>query len=415
MRSTNQRVIVVGGSLAGLLAGNRFHRMGWEVDVYERTPGVLEGRGAGITVLPGLIEGMHAAGVAMSELGETLGIDLPARAALDRDGKIVASRVFSQVMTSWSKLYELLKAIFPAQRYHRGKSVERIEQDADGVTAIFADGTRARGDLLIGADGLRSTVRAQFLPDLAPHYPGYIAWRCLADERDLSARMRAEMFARYTLCTPPGEQAIGYAVPGPEHGIEPGRRQYNVVWYHPVPEDALRDMHTDDGGRHHANGIAPSALRASVKREMAAKAEQLLAPQFAEPIQVAKLQFFQPIVDLESPRVVFGRVVLIGDAAFVARPHTAMGVPKGAKDVVALTAAIADSGDDFLAALLAYEAGRLRLASRIVARGRMLGAYMEAQLKSADERRAAEAARRPEEVMMETAKPVDYEGISNGD
>lgn len=411
MRSTNKRVIVVGGSLAGLIAGNRFHRMGWEVDVYERTPGELEGRGAGITVLPGLIEGMHAAGVAMRELGETLGIDLPARAALDRNGKVIASTRFSQVMTSWSKLYELLKAIFPAQRYHRGRSVERIEQDANGVTAIFADGTRTSGDLLIGADGLRSTVRAQFLPALKPHYPGYIAWRCLADEQDLSARTRQEMFDRYTLCTPPGEQAIGYAVPGADHSIEPGRRQYNVVWYHPVAEDALRDMHTDDAGRHHANGISPSALRASVKREMAAKAQRLLAPQFAEAIQVAKLQFFQPIVDLESPRVVFGRVVLIGDAAFVARPHTAMGVPKGAKDVVALTDAIVAGSDDFLSALPAYEASRLRLASRIVARGRMLGAYMEAQLKSEAERRAVEATRRPEEVMMETAKPIDYEAM----
>lgn len=412
MASTNKRLIVAGGSLAGLIAGNRFHRLGWDVDIYERTPGVLEGRGAGITVLPGLIEGMHCAGVPMAELGRTLGIDLPARAALDRNGKVIASTMFSQVMTSWSKLYELLKSIFPAQHYHRGKSVERIEQDAHGVTAVFADGTRASGDLLIGADGLRSTVRVQFLPDLKPHYPGYIAWRSLADEQDLSARMREEMFGRYTLCTPPGEQAIGYAVPGPEHSIEPGRRQYNVVWYHPVPEDALRDMQTDDAGRYHANGISPSALRASVKREMAAKAEKLLAPQFAEPIQVGKLQFFQPIVDLESPRIVFGRVVLIGDAAFVARPHTAMGVPKGAKDVVALTDAIAAHGDDFLAALPAFEARRLRLASRIVARGRMLGAYMEAQLKSDEERRAVEATRRPEEVMMETAKPIDYEAMS---
>jgi 2-polyprenyl-6-methoxyphenol hydroxylase-like FAD-dependent oxidoreductase len=142
---------------------------------------------------------------------------------------------------------------------------------------------------------------------------------------------------------------------------------------------------------------------------MAQKAERLLAPQFAEPIRIAKLQFFQPIVDLESPRTVFGRVVLIGDAAFVARPHTAMGVPKGAKDVAALSEAVMRGGDDFLSELPGYEAGRLRIAGRIVARGRMLGAYMEAQLKSQEERRIAEAARRPEQVMMETAAPIDYD------
>ncbi|HZP87360.1 MAG TPA: FAD-dependent monooxygenase [Burkholderiales bacterium] len=409
MAANNRRVIIIGGSLAGLLAGNMFQRLGWQVDVYERTPGVLEGRGAGITVLPGLVEGFRAAGVAESELGETLGIDLPRRAALDRAGNVLAQREFSQVMTSWSKLYELLKAVFPSQHYHRGKSAERIEQDAHRVTAVFADGSRASGDLLIGADGLRSTVRAQFLPDLKPHYPGYIAWRCLAEEQDLSQRTREEMFDRYTLCTPPGEQAIGYPVPGAEQSVARGRRQYNVVWYHPVREDDLRDMQTDDAGRYHAGGIAPSLLRAQIKREMATRAERLLAPQFAEAIQLAKLQFFQPIVDLESPRVVFGRAVLVGDAAFVARPHTAMGVPKGAKDVIALVQAVQRGGDDFLGALPAYEAERLRIASKIVARGRMLGAYMEAQLKSDAERAAAEAKRNPAEVMMETAAPVDYE------
>lgn len=409
MSSTGKRAIVIGGSLVGLLAGNMFRRLGWDVDVYERTAGALEGRGAGITVLPGLIEGMRAAGVPDAALGDTLGVNLPRRAVLDGAGEIIARRDFPQMMTSWSRLYELLKAACPDAHYHRGKALERIEQDDDGVTAVFGDGTRDEADLLIGADGLRSTVRAQFLPDLKPHYPGYIAWRCLADEKDLSPRMRAEMFDRYTLCTPPGEQAIGYPVPGPDHGIAPGRRQYNVVWYHPVREADLRDMQTDDGGRFHSSGIAPSALRAEVRREMAARAQRLLAPQFAEAIAVARLQFFQPIVDLESPRTVFGRVVIVGDAAFVARPHTAMGVPKGAKDAMALVEAVSRGGDDPLRELPAYEAARLRIAGRVVARGRKLGAYMEAQLQSDAERRAAEAARRPEEVMMETAAPIDYE------
>jgi 2-polyprenyl-6-methoxyphenol hydroxylase-like FAD-dependent oxidoreductase len=406
---TNRRVVIVGGSLCGLLAGNMFHRLGWQVDVYERTPGVMEGRGAGITVLPGLVQGMREAGVPDAQLGDTLGIELPARAALDRAGTIIAHRLFSQTMTSWSKLYELLKAVFPERSYHRGKSVERVEQDGNGVAAVFGDGSRAAGDLLIGADGLRSTVRAQFLPDLESHYSGYIAWRCLANEQDLSQAMREEMFGRYSLCTPPGEQAIGYPVPGFDHTIAPGRRQYNVVWYHPVNGNDLRRMQTDETGRYHPNGIAPSALGGRIKEEMAVRAQRLLAPQFAEAIRLARLQFFQPIVDLESPRVVFGRVVLIGDASFVARPHTAMGVPKGAKDAMALIDAIRRGGDDFLGALPDYEAGRLRIANRIVARGRLLGAYMEAQLKSEQERRAAEARRRPEEVMMETAAPIDYE------
>jgi 2-polyprenyl-6-methoxyphenol hydroxylase-like FAD-dependent oxidoreductase len=333
--SPRRRVIVIGGSLAGLIAGNLFHRIGWDVHVFERAAGVLEGRGAGITILPGLVSGFQAAGV--DETEGSLGVELPARIALDRSGRVVVERRFSQVMTSWRRLYESLKAAFPAERYHSGVSLESVKQIGDKVTAWFADGQRMEADLLIGADGLRSTVRSQFLPELKPYYPGYIAWRCLANEGELSASTQALLSDRYAVCVAPGEQGIGYPVPGPDHSMEPGTRQFNVVWYHPVREaEELPRLMTDDAGRYHANGIPPSLIRAEVREEMMRLAEQVLAPQFAEAIGRSKLIFFQPIVDLESPRLVFGRVVVIGDAAFVARPHVAMGVPKAAGDALAL-------------------------------------------------------------------------------
>jgi 2-polyprenyl-6-methoxyphenol hydroxylase-like FAD-dependent oxidoreductase len=289
-------------------------------------------------------------------------------------------------------------------------SLEGIDQTDDEVSARFGDGQRLEADLLIGADGLRSTVRTQFLPDLKPYYPGYIAWRCLANESDLSASSRALMSDRYTVCVAPGEQGIGYPVPGPDHSMAPGKRQFNVVWYHPVRElDELPRLLTDDAGRYHANGIPPSLIRADVRQEMIRLSERVLAPQFAEGIKQSKLLFFQPIVDLESPRLVFGRVVVIGDAAFVVRPHVAMGVPKAAGDALALVKAIQHGGDDYLSALPAFEAERLRISGNMVARGRYLGSYMEAQLKSEDERRQAEQARVAETVMMETAAPWNYD------
>lgn len=397
-----RRALIVGGSLAGLLAGNLLHRRGWDVDIFERTAGVLEGRGAGITVLPGLIEGLQAAGVDITETA--LGVELPGRIALDRAGQIVAERSFSQVMTSWRRLYELLKSVFPEARYHSGVSVERIEQTDAAVSAYLADGKRLDADLLIGADGLRSTVRSRFLPEIQPHYPGYIAWRCLADENELSAATRELLLGRYAVCVAPGEQGIGYPVPGPQHSVEGGKRQYNVVWYSPVREhEELPRLLTDDSGRYHPTGIAPALISARVRQQMVERAEQVLAPQFAEAIARARLVFFQPIVDLEMPRLVFGRVVVIGDAAFVARPHVAMGVPKAAGDALALVSAIQEGNG-----LAAFEAQRMRVGAAIVARGRYLGAYMEAQLKSAEERERAQQRRIPEQVMMETAAPIDY-------
>jgi len=396
-----RRALIVGGSIAGLIAGNLLHRSGWDVDIFERTAGVLEGRGAGITVLPGLIEGLQAAGVEITEAA--LGVELPGRIALDRTGRVVAERTFSQVMTSWRRLYELLKGVFPEARYHNGVSVERIEQTDAAVSAYFADGQRTDADLLIGADGLRSTVRSRFLPDIKPFYPGYIAWRCLANEDDLSAASKELLLGRYAVCVAPGEQAIGYPVPGPQHSAERGQRQYNVVWYSPVHEEELPRLLTDDSGRYHPNGIAPSLISARVREQMAERAGRVLAPQFAEAVWRARLVFFQPIMDVEMPRLVFGRVVVIGDAAFVARPHVAMGVPKAAGDALALVKAIQDGGG-----LAAFEAQRLRIGAAIVARGRYLGAYMEAQLKSNEEREQAQQQRIPEQVMMETAAPMDY-------
>jgi 2-polyprenyl-6-methoxyphenol hydroxylase-like FAD-dependent oxidoreductase len=256
-------------------------------------------------------------------------------------------------------------------------------------------------------------VRSQFLPDLKPHYAGYLAWRCLTDERELPASAFGPLFQRYTVCVAPGQQGIGYAVPGPDNSLEPGRRQYNVVWYHPVreAEDMPRYM-TDDTGRYHPNGIPPSLLSARLKQEIIDRAKQVLAPQFATALERGRMHFFQPIYDLEPPRLAFGRVAIVGDGAFVARPHVAMGVPKGAGDVLALAAAIEQTGGDVPAALAQFEAQRLRYGKVLVERGRYLGRYMGAQLKSEAERAQAEAARVPEEVMMETAAPLDYDMLA---
>lgn len=211
----------------------------------------------------------------------------------------------------------------------------------------------------------------------------------------------------YAVCVAPGEQGIAYPVPGPDHSKRRGRRQYNVVWYHPVRKtEELPRFLTDDSGKYHRNGIPPALLSTGLRDEMVATAQQVMASQFAESIRNARTHFFQPI--MEPPKLAFGRVALIGDADCAIRPHVAMGVPKGAGDALALAQSLEQAGD-IAAALQRFEGERLRVGRKILDRGRYLGTYMEAQLGTVEQREAAEKARLPLQVMMETVAPVDYD------
>jgi 2-polyprenyl-6-methoxyphenol hydroxylase-like FAD-dependent oxidoreductase len=131
-------------------------------------------------------------------------------------------------------------------------------------------------------------------------------------------------------------------------------------------------------------------------------ARALLAPQFAEVVTKAKQVLFQPIFDLEVPQMTFGRVALLGDAAFVARPHCGMGVTKAAGDAMALVAAL-NGHTSIPDALAQYDTVRTQVGTAIVQHARHLGAYMQAQLKTDTDREMAERYRTPEAVMRETA------------
>jgi len=305
-------------------------------------------------------------------------------------------------MTAWARIYRPLKDLLPVAQYHFGMNLERVEEDADGITAIFDDGSTARGDLLIAADGIRSSVRARVLPEAQPKYAGYIAWRGVVDESAVSAETHAAIFERYAFGLPVGEMMLAYPVPGRDNDVRPGRRSYNFVWYRPVDFNTeLPRLATDATGHCHGVSIPPPLITRKVIAEMRAQAKALLAPQICEIVERAPQPFFQAIFDLESPRMTVGRVALLGDAAFVARPHVGMGVTKAALDAQCLAQCIAGAPGDLFAALARYDRERRLFGTRVVARSRRLGAYIEAQLKPPELRTAEECDQRPEVVLRE--------------
>jgi 2-polyprenyl-6-methoxyphenol hydroxylase-like FAD-dependent oxidoreductase len=380
------RALVIGGSLGGLLAAHLLRNIGWDAVVFERNTEELASRGVGLGTHPQLGAALRRAGIAFDE---TMGIRVPKVICLDRAGDIIVAQPTTRVMSGWARLYRALRDALPAPDYRLGKVLQRIEQDKDGVTAIFADGARERGELLVGADGVRSTVREQFLPQAQPLYAGYVAWRGVLEEAQVPPQIRHEIFDLYTICLPEGEQLIGYPVPGRDNETAVGRRSYNIVWYRPTDAQTLASMCTDAAGTHHPAGIPPPLIRADVIARVKADAERGLPPQIAG-IFVRTIPFFQPIFDLESPRLVFGRVVLAGDAAFVVRPHVGAGATKAAVDAVTLADCLREAGGDIARGLPRYEKAQRNFGSAMVALAREQGAYLSAQIKPRHERTAGE-------------------------
>jgi len=380
------RAIVIGGSMSGLLSGLMLRRAGWDVDIYERVESELSGRGAGIVAQYELIDRLRALGLAT----EALGVKIATRKILDRQGQLTATIECPQVLTAWERVYRLLRDAFPPERYYRGRGLVGFESRADSVLARFSDGESIAADLLVGADGIRSTVRQQASPTATPLYTGYCAWRALIAEDAIPPDTHRDIFEYMTFTLPPGEQFLGYPVAGPDNDLRPGHRRYNVVWYRPADEKSkLPWLLTDESGTRHAISIPPPLIRREAIAEMRADAERLLGPQFRQIVKLIEEPILQPIYDLESPHMAFGRVAILGDAAFVARPHVAAGVSKAADDAAALVAALTAEAD-VPAALRRFEAARLSENVRIIERARHLGAYLQATQTQEERARAGQ-------------------------
>src|SRR5262245_65623661 len=179
-RRRGRRAVIVGGSMSGLFSAAFLSRIGWDVDVFERSSIELVGRGAGITTHPELLEALEECGAGTRDLG----IEVPKRITIDRQGRVIGERPLRQILTSWDRLQRLLRETIDPAHYHLGHTFEQVEQVGEGVRVHFAEGRVECADLLIGGDGIRSGVRAQVAPDVQPIHSGYYIWRGPPKEAD---------------------------------------------------------------------------------------------------------------------------------------------------------------------------------------------------------------------------------------
>jgi 2-polyprenyl-6-methoxyphenol hydroxylase-like FAD-dependent oxidoreductase len=246
------RCVVAGGSLVGLSAAIALSRLGTEVTVAERSPARAADGGGGL-------------GVDVTLLREVTGIkaDPPVLHGIDRDG------------TAWHLLEGWLEehaAHLPGVRVLRSRQVCAVTPgDGDhGAAVRTAQGDTFAADLVIGADGARSTVRATVDPaHPEARYAGVLLWRTLVDEQAMPPSVTLPVAgepAREVYAGP--YRLVTYPVPGPRGETAVGHRRLNLVWYDPQQRELLHEAGLLDGQTVHGT-LAPGALPGPVRQRLA--------------------------------------------------------------------------------------------------------------------------------------------------
>lgn len=338
MAVVGAQVAIVGGSIAGCAAALALRRAGCEVTVYERSRGELKDRGAGIGIPGPLRDELVSTGylepaMPVCPTRERVWI---ARDSQARTGRVIWRQPSPVAVNNWGVLWRTLRARVPDETYREGMVVGGLEADGDGATIAFGDGSKERFDLVVGADGYRSMVRGLVHPGSRPAYAGYMAWRGNGEESRLPDLGPLEVEGSFVTVCFPGGHGIFLLIPGFDCRADRGHRRMNWVIYSAAPEGTCFDD-------------PASVPPGSVSDDLTAFLDHLLdehfPPYWAEVVRLTDAKFLsvQPIYDEAISTYVSGRVLLIGDAGTITRPHTASGATKALQDALPSSALVGNT------------------------------------------------------------------------
>ena len=362
---------IIGGSMAGLFAATALSKKGWDISIHEKVPVPLSGRGAGIATYDELADLVFKA----TNNNNVLGTTAKSRVSLDINGKIINSYDYPQVYTSWQYLFSILREQISNDDYFMGDDCIKIEQNEDKAIAFFENGKKKETDLIIVANGIKSELRTYVDNKAYPQYAGYVGWRGVVNEEEISKNSLEILSNYFIVVLPYNQQIASYPIAGEgKNPFKIGERRINWIWYKPVPQNKLKEILLGKSGQQFEDGIPPNEIREEIVNDLFKEAEEKLPPQLVELVKITKQPLIQPIFDLQSIKMKNGRVVTIGDAAFTARPHVGMGVTKAAMDAFTLSEYLEDSSN--LDDLDKWEHSRLKESQFIVNRSRKLGQYL---------------------------------------
>jgi 2,6-dihydroxypyridine 3-monooxygenase len=366
------RAVVVGGSIGGLTSALLLRKLGFTVDVFERTPTRLEHRGGGIVLQPITMKWFH--GHSARQIQE-LSTKSSRLRYLGSGNEVVHENAVEWRYTSWGTVYRALLSDFGDEHYHLGEYCAGFSQDADQVELRFVSGRVERADLVVFADGISSTARRRLYPGLHREYSGYVGWRGTLREDRATDETRALLADSLTYSVAPNTHAVMYTIPGMNGELDDGKRLLNYVWYRNVADGPeLQELTTDIRGFEAPVSLPPGAVQQRYVDAMKQAAAVQLAPAVAEVITRTEEPYLQVVFDTRIPGMTDGRIAIIGDAAFAARPHAAAGSAKAAADAWALYEQLGAHTGGIAEALKRWEPEQLELGNRLIDRVSTMGA-----------------------------------------
>lgn len=368
------RVGIVGGSLGGLNAALWLRDAGCDVQVFERAASPLKSRGAGIVLNPATVRYLTE-----NDAGNLSGVSTKTNFLryLDLDGGIAEEERGEYQFASYNSLYQAFLDCLEPERYSLNSICTDVDVRDDGATIRFQDGTTFDCDLVVFADGARSTGRRLLFPDLEPDFSGYVAWRGALPDSDLSPGAFERLDDAITYAVMADSHTLLYPIPSYEGSTDPGNRLTNWLWYRNVSgQDELRDMLTAEDGELFESSVPPGRVRQDLLDGLREAAANELPPAVAETVTKTEEPFIQVIIDVRPKRVACRRAVLIGDASFTLRPHVAAGTAKAAEDAYQLGVEIERAQGDLDPALEIWERKQLKLGNdlsrRTIEAGKLL-------------------------------------------
>jgi 2-polyprenyl-6-methoxyphenol hydroxylase-like FAD-dependent oxidoreductase len=257
----------------------------------------------------------------------------------------------------------------------------KIIQDDESATALFFNGKKKKSDLIIIANGMKSVIRKYVDQNAIPQYAGYVGWRGVVNEKDISVESLKILSEYFVIVLPFNQQIASYPIAGEgENPFDKGNRRINWIWYKPATEKDLKKLFLGKSGKQYKDGIPPNEILDQVLKELLLEANNILPPQMYELIIKTSQPLIQPIYDLESNFMVNKRLITLGDAAFTARPHVGMGVTKAAIDAFTLSNSL--SSNNYLNNLSKWEKNRIKAGKFLVNRSRELGIYLSKSMKN---------------------------------